>query len=181
MNSEGIPQQVKCPQNQQVEVRAGRKSGRFTARFDAETCEGCPLLEQCPTKALQRNRGHVIRFKQQQVNVARRRRNQRKAQASGLNLRSAVEATVRSLKHPFGNGKLPVRGQPRVSMMMVASAAMTNARRIWRYQVLKKAGENSQMAVENGFKRVANFVVCIFLRPFFRFFAGQADHSPAVA
>ena len=181
VNSEGVPQTLKCPQNQQVEVRAGRKAERFIADFDADVCEGCPLLEQCPGEPLKRKREHVIRFDQQQVNVVRRRQNQRKAQASGLNLRSAVEATVRSLKHPFGNGKLPVRGQPRVSMMMVASAAMTNARRIWRYQVLKKAGENSQMAVENGFKRVANFVVCIFLRPFFRFFAGQADHSPAVA
>jgi len=64
-------------------------------------------------------------------------------------LRSAVEATVRSLKHPFGNGKLPVRGRPRMSMMMVASAAMTNIRRIWRGQQDKAA----KMLAENALWR----------------------------
>jgi hypothetical protein len=48
-------------------------------------------------------------------------------------LRSAVEATVRSVKHPYRNGKVPVRGQPRVTMLLIGSAAMTNVRRICRY------------------------------------------------
>ena len=55
------------------------------------------------------------------------------AKASGKNLRSAVEATVRSVKHPYRNGKVPVRGQPRVTMLLIGSAAMTNVRRICRY------------------------------------------------
>jgi hypothetical protein len=41
-----------------------------------------------------------------------------------------------------GEHKAPVRDEhadlPHVSMMMVASAAMCNARRIWRYEVEKK-------------------------------------------
>jgi hypothetical protein len=55
--------------------------------------------------------------------------------ASGQNLRAAVEATIRSIKHPFGNGKVPVRGQARVSMVMLGSATMSNVRRIHRYLV----------------------------------------------
>jgi hypothetical protein len=143
----GIPQTVRCPQGQEVEVMSGRADGRFTARFDANICVGCPLLEKCPTRPLKRKPQHrILRFDQQQVNVAHRHENQRQAKASGHNLRSAVEATVRSVKHPFGNGKLPVRGRPRMSMMMVASAAMTNVRRIWRGQQDK----NGQPQAENG-------------------------------
>lgn len=106
----GEPQTVRCPQGQEVEVMSGRADGRFTARFDANICAGCPLLEKCPTKPLKRKPQYrILRFDQQQVNVAHRHENQRQAKASGHNLRSAVEATVRSLKHPFGNSKLPVR------------------------------------------------------------------------
>jgi len=72
----------------------------------------------------------VLRFRQRDFNVARRGQHLRHAQTSGRNLRSAVEATVRSVKHPFGSDKPPVRGHPRVSMMMLASAAMCIVRRI---------------------------------------------------
>lgn len=179
LNTEKQPEQIICPHGQQVEVKKGRKSARFNAHFDAAICDKCPLLEQCPSEALKERR--VLYFKQQQFNVARRRRNQKKAKASGRNLRSAVEATVRSLKHPFGNGKLPVRGKPRVSMMMIASAAMSNARRIWRYQTLQKAGENAQIAVENSFKQAVNFTIGTFLRPFYRLFAAQTYYLPVAA
>jgi hypothetical protein len=139
-DDDGTPQTVRCPGVQETDVVPARKDGRFTARFDADACAGCPLLEKCPTKPLKRKPQYrILRFDQQQVNVAHRRHNQRQAKASGQNLRAAVEATVRSLKHPFGNGKLPVRGRPRMSMMMVASAAMTNIRRIWRGQQDKAA------------------------------------------
>lgn len=135
LDADGQPKQVKCAAGQQTEVKPGRKIGRFTARFEQTMCDSCPLLEPCPTQALRRKQKRVLRFSQKDFHVARRRQNQAKAKANGRNLRSAVEATVRSLKHPFGNGKLPVRGKRRVSMMMVASAAMTNVRRIWRYQM----------------------------------------------
>jgi len=146
-DDDGTPQTVRCPGGQETEVVPARKDGRFTARFDAEVCAGCPLLEQCPTKPLKRKPQYrILRFDHQQVNVAHRRQNQREAKASGQNLRSAVEATVRSLKHPFGDGKLPVRGRRRMSMMMITSAAMTNIRRIWRGQ----RDENGQLQAENG-------------------------------
>jgi len=48
-----------------------------------------------------------------------------------------VEATVRQVKHPFPAGKLPVRGQFRVTCMVIGSAIMSNIRRIQRYRVLK--------------------------------------------
>ena len=131
-DEQGEPQSVTCPQGQTAAVEPTRTVGRFRADFDAEACANCPLLDHCPTKALKRRpRVRCLRFDQQQVNVAHRRANQRQLKDQPNNLRSAVEATVRSIKHPFGNGKLPVRGRHHMSMMMVASAAMVNIRRIW--------------------------------------------------
>ena len=67
------------------------------------------------------------------MRAAKRRMNYLAHQDHSHNLRSAVEATVRSVKHPFPAGKLPVRGQFRVTCMAIASAATTNVRRIQRY------------------------------------------------
>ncbi len=180
-DNEGQPQKVTCPHGQQVEVKEARKALRFTALFDSVACETCPLRAQCPTKPLRRKPDRVLRFSQQQVNVAHRCENQRQAKASGRNLRSAVEATVRSVKHPFRNGKLPVRGQRRVSMMIVASAAMTNVRRIWRCQVAKRATENAQMAGKPVPKQAVHFGFRAFLCLFFRSFAAHSSDQLAAA
>ncbi|NOZ51331.1 MAG: hypothetical protein GXP37_15005 [Chloroflexi bacterium] len=60
------------------------------------------------------------------------------------NLRAAVEATVRSVKHPF-RGKLPVRGKFRMASMMLASALMANMRRIHAYGK-RQLAENQQLS-----------------------------------
>lgn len=170
----GKPQAVRCPGGQNAKVIPAHKSGRFTARFDADECAGCPLLECCPTKRLKRKPAYrILRFDQQQVNVAHRRENQRTAKASGRNLRSAVEATVRSVKHPFRSGKLPVRGKPRISMLLLASAAMINVRRIWRYQREKNEAEFTQNGANTAPHQAASLCFRTFSRPFFRLFETQ--------
>lgn len=86
--------------------------------------------------------------------------------ASGQNLRAAAESTMRSVKHPFRNGKLPVRGKPRVSMTVIASAAMTNIRRIHRHLVKlreedRKAGtaqKQMEEALRHGFVSFGDFL-----------------------
>jgi hypothetical protein len=67
------------------------------------------------------------------VRAAKRRVHYLAHQDHSHNLRSAVEATVRSVKHPFPAGKLLVRGLFRVTCMAIASAATANVRRIQRY------------------------------------------------
>ena len=86
----------------------------------------------------------MLRFSQQEVDLALRRQRSTDARASGQNLRAAAEAMVRSIKHPFGNGKVPVRGKPRVSMVVIGSAAMSNVRRIHRYLVGQKEAERAE-------------------------------------
>ena len=75
----------------------------------------------------------MLRFTQDEVVVARRRQRNAQARTSRRNLRSAVEATIRSIKLPFNDDQLPVRGRFRVSCMLIGSAALTNVRRINRY------------------------------------------------
>lgn len=170
-------QTVCCPYGQQVEVRPARKADRFTALFDQEICKDCPFAAKCPTKAIRRKPGRMLRFSQREVNITHRCENQQRAKASGRNLRSAVEASVRSVKHPFGNNKLPVRGKRRVSMMMVASAAMSNVRRIWRYQM----AENSKIEAENTPNRDVSSRFYVFLPSFFGFQAAHGQYQPLAA
>lgn len=137
-DDEGKPQWVTCPNGQKVAIVPGRKEGRYLAYVSQPDCDNCPLVTKCPTDALKRKPQRALRLSQQQVNVARRRKRSAEARASGQNLRAAAEATMRSIKHPFGNGKVPVRGQPRVSMVVIGSATMSNVRRIQRYLEAKR-------------------------------------------
>lgn len=146
VNEDGNPERVTCPNGQQVEVTQGRKGHRYRAAFDAGDCEGCPFFEQCRTQPLKRTPERVLRCSQQGVNVALRRQRSAEVRDSGQNPRAAAEATMRSLKHPFGNDKVPVRGKPRVSMVMVESAAMSNVRRIHRYRVRQRKAKRAEEA-----------------------------------
>jgi hypothetical protein len=147
-NAQGRPQTVTCPYGQHVPVTSGRQAHRFCATFQASDCESCPWVAQCPTKRLKRKAKRVLRFSQHQVDLALRRQRSARARASGQDLRAAVEATVRSVKHPFGNGKVPVRGKPRVSMVMTGSALMSNLRRIHRYLVDRNQPSKADEAAE---------------------------------
>jgi hypothetical protein len=165
----GQPERVTCPQGQQGEIAAGRKQGRYRAVFDASDCESCLLRDRCPTKPLKRRPMNTLRFSQQDVNVALRRQRCADERASERHLRPAVEATVRAVKHPFGNGQVPVRGKPRVGMLMIGSAAMNNVRQICRYQRSQdepgRAGKRSQETVESAQEQiVSSFCASLWAR-----------------
>ena len=65
-------------------------------------------------------------------------------QEEGRNLRAAIEATVRQVKHPFPAGKLPVRGRFRVTCMVIGSAMTANIRRIQRCLEARTKLENEK-------------------------------------
>jgi hypothetical protein len=141
LDDDGQPRATTCPHGQRAEVTPGRSEDRYRVAFGAAGCESCPFLDSCRTEPLKCTPEYVLRFSQQDVDLALRRQRSAEARASGQNLRSAVEATVRSIKHPFDDGKVPVRGQPRVSMVVLASATMSNLRRIHRHLVEKAVQE----------------------------------------
>ena len=133
-DDQGVPTHVTCPQGQRVAVERGRSTG-FVARFEPSICADCPLHlhGRCRAEPQKRNPRFALNFTQAEVFRAKRRQQYLDYRRTPGNLRAAVEATVRSVKHPFRQGKVPVRGLFRVTCMVIASAAMVNVRRIHRY------------------------------------------------
>lgn len=162
ISDQGKPESVTCPNGIQAQVIAGRSRDRYLAYFSFEECKGCPFAADCPAKPLKRRPKRALRFSAQQQRVAHRRQLCTQAKESGQNLRAAVEATVRSIKHPLRNGKVPVRGQPRVSMIIFGSTAMTNVRRICRYLQDKNKSESREKSQQlPSDDLVIHFSMCI--------------------
>lgn len=134
-DQQGNPTCVTCPNGQAALVTHGKTSGWF-ARFPAEACSICPfqLNQRCRARPQLRDPRYFIDFTLQEFRIAQRRKIYLAQKQNEHNLRAAVEATIRSLKHPFPAGQLPVRGKFRMTCMMISSAILVNVRRIRRYQ-----------------------------------------------
>jgi hypothetical protein len=143
-NEGGQPVKVTCPQGQTETVQSTSRKKGFVAHFTAEVCLICPLADKCLTQPSSRNPYHHLRFTQADARASERRRCCQEQRKDGHNLRAAVEASVRSLKHPFPAGKLPVRGKFRVACLLIGSASMSNVRRIQRYLQAKAKPEKVQ-------------------------------------
>jgi hypothetical protein len=150
IDEHGTPLTVKCPGGQQAEVKTGRKADRFVAHFEQAGCETCAFAAGCPARPVKRRGGRSLNVSLRQVQVARLRQRAAQTRGAGNNWRAAIESTVRSVTHPFGGqaGKLPVRGQVRVTQVLFYSALMVNLRRIWRHEqqlVQKKSQEAASL------------------------------------
>ncbi len=134
-DQQGTPTEITCPYGQSVAITPARTTG-LHARFDPNVCSACPFHQEgrCRAKPQKRDRRYLLAFTPKELQAAQRRKVYLEHQDGGQNLRAAVEATVRSLKHPFRAGKLPVRGQFRVTCLVIASAIHVNVRRICRYR-----------------------------------------------
>jgi len=144
----GIPTRITCPQGQNTPVHTSSQKKAYVAHFEVNVCLMCPLLPKCPVQRGKRDLRFHLRFNQKQINMSERRQRSQIHQEEGRNLRAAVEATVRQVKHPFPASKLPVRGKFRVSCMVIGSAMMTNVRRIQRYLEAKLKLEIEQMKLQ---------------------------------
>jgi len=147
---EGKPTQITCPQGQNVAVHPGNRKNSYVAHFELAVCQPCPLAAACPAKPGHRDPRWHLRFTQAQANVAQRRKRNQGHLEEAQNLRAAVEATVRQVKHPFPAGKLPVRGQFRVACLVIGSAIMSNIRRIQHYEAMKATQNNEKRTEMKG-------------------------------
>ncbi|VAW30408.1 Transposase [hydrothermal vent metagenome] len=173
LNQQGEPEQMFCPHGQRVNLPLGRKEGRFIARVAESVCPLCAAQDKREQAVL-----CLVRyFSIPQLTVALRRQRLATLLASGSNPRAAVEATVRELTCRFGNAKLRVRGCWRVSMTMLASAAMCNARRIWRFKQSQLAAKNIQETTLSSQSRhlsssiLAGTQFWVIILPIWRYFA----------
>lgn len=154
-----------CPNGKTGVVEAGRKAERLSVTFSRSDCVDCPLLARCEMRVLKKTEGRRLYFSVAAVHLARRRQRMKVERKSGRNLRSAVEATMHEVSCRLEHGRLRVRGKFRVGMTMTASAAMANARRIWRYQVAQKTAAQRRLEAQNGqimgiFEKIAS-VFCL--------------------
>ncbi len=148
-DEKGNPATLTCPQGQIVPVTLARTTG-WQARFDPALCVACPFQADghCRARPQQRDPRYLLAFTTKEIQAAKRRKEYLAHKGDSHNLRSAVEATVRSVKHPFSAGRLPVRGQFRVACLMIASAATANVRRIQRYLVAKAKAQRAEKSVQ---------------------------------
>jgi hypothetical protein len=157
----GNPSTVRCPGGQQVTVRRKNKRDRFIVDFEAKLCEQCPWKDQCRAEQRKKRPVRALYVSAREAQVARLRRRCVDTRGKGKNWRAAVESTVRSVTHPFGGqtGKLPVRGQPRVTQVIFCSAFMVNLRRIWRYEreLAEKANEKLGLLLLFGFRSLRSW------------------------
>jgi hypothetical protein len=129
------PTGLTCPHGQRTAVERSARQCGYRADFDPAVCQTCPfhLKDRCPARPGKKRPTFRLTFLPSQVAVAQRRQKLRLRQQTGKNPRAAIEGTIREVKHPFPASKLPVRGLFRVACLMLASAAMTNLRRIHHY------------------------------------------------
>lgn len=144
---------VTCPNGKQAEVKIGRTEDRRIAYFEPGACQGCPLLEKCPTKHRKRDGGRTLHFTKAEQRKAQRRQQCRVYLESGKNPRAAIEGTMRQFKHYLPYGKLPVRGKYRVAQYVLATAIMINFSRI--ATILKDCYEH------NLFKFLRGIIFCL--------------------
>jgi hypothetical protein len=152
-NPDNQPIKVTCPNGQTEPAHPTSQKKTFVAHFNAEVCSSCPLVSKCPAQPGKRDPRHHVRFTQAEAQASERRRRSHAQQKEGRNLRAAVEATMRSIKHPFPAGKLPVRGKFRMASMLIGSAAVSNVRRIQRYLQAKPKAKTAQPAAQDAENR----------------------------
>ncbi len=152
LNKEGKPVQITCPQQQHGPVHPGNQKKGFVAFFNSVICSNCPLWQtgQCPTYPGKRDARHHLNFQLARVHSSQRRRKSLDRKKEAHNLRTAIEATILCVKHPFPAGKLPVRGSFRMACLLIGSAAMTNVRRIQHHLIVKNQPEKLPKVAPNG-------------------------------
>ena len=146
LNKKGKPVQITCPHQQQAPVRPSNQKKGFIAFFDSAICFHCPFWQagQCPTRPRKRDAHHHLEIRLARAYSAQRRRQSLAQKKEARNLRAAIEATVRSVKHPFPAGKLPVRGSFRMTCLLIGSAAVTNIRRIQQYLTVESRSDQQE-------------------------------------
>jgi hypothetical protein len=157
LDKDGCPQQVVCPQGQSAQLDDGRKDNWLLARFDRTACTNCLFYQQqCQVKPY-KHKPPSLFVSPRWIQVALLRQGMSPANFA---LRAGVESTVRSFKHVFPAGKLPVRSLIRTVMVASGAALMVNCRRVhhYRQQQRKVTPEHVAIAVSAalmGLKRPA--------------------------
>lgn len=150
---------ITCPNGQQTLVEAAKKEGNFMAAFPHHICNECPLLSHCNSRS--RIRGRVLYFSETEYLRAIRWQNHLAYRKGEGNPRAGVERLMGLFKFRLPNGKLPVRGMPRVAQYVFATAIMLNFRRIFNHIRLNGL-DNLLSCFKDRLKRLYRLIIASF-------------------
>ena len=144
LDNDDLPRRVVCPQGQVAMLETGRKGDWLLARFDRTACADCLFFNQQCRVRLNKRKPPTLIVSPRWIQVALLRQSMSPANNA---LRAGVESTVRSFKHVFPAGKLPVRGVIRSVMVACCSALMVNCRRVHQYRQQQRQPIRERTAV----------------------------------
>ena len=120
---------LKCPQGN-IPTRAGVGNSQSIAHFPHETCENCPLKNQCYSKRIRKD--SVVRINLKAIASSIKREELRRARKENVSLRAAVEGTMSCLLRG-GLAKTFVRGLVKNRIVAIYMTAGQNFKRFNRY------------------------------------------------
>lgn len=105
--------------------KTAQSDGKHSIVFNAQLCEACPFLNDCPVSAGEN--GHVLRYTDKMLRLAKRRaREDTSAFRDTYRYRSGIEGTMSQYDRVTGVKHLRVRGLPAVSFAAVMKAVGIN-------------------------------------------------------
>jgi hypothetical protein len=113
-----------CPSGHQPLIRKKKKT-RYSQGFDADTCNGCSLLESCPVK---KGKSHCfLGHDEKTMRLAKRRQQEKTAEfIDRYRWRAGVEATMSQYDRLTGVKRLRVRGLKAVRFAAVMKPIAVN-------------------------------------------------------
>ncbi|MCB8952714.1 MAG: hypothetical protein H6650_11930 [Ardenticatenales bacterium] len=173
LSDEGVPEQVGCPGGQVIVLLPGQGAGRWLARFDEDVCAQCPFFDKACWVKRRKRIGPTLFVTTRSIQMARLRQ---RITATNNGVCAGVEATVRSVKHPFPGGKLPVRGLIRAHMVVCGSALMVNVHRLCQYFREQVFRVDAEVSVASILVRLGVLVAIIMA--WYRHWAATFAHRP---
>jgi hypothetical protein len=175
LDEQGNVTAATCPAGHPATIYPSPKGQSFRLCFAPSTCLNCPFFQQqqCPVKLRKDQTAYQLNVPKERAASSQRRRRFEQTKEQARALRPAVEATMFQVTCHMPGDKVPVRGRFRVTMVVLCSALMVNARRIDRYLKDKQRGKFTKKYRHTGvssprpsfFQAFAN----LFCRPFSRF------------
>ena len=127
-----------------------RHDGKHTVVFNAQLCEACPFLNECPVKS--EGKGHTLRYTDKMLRLAKRRAREDTPEfRNTYRFRSGIEGTMSQLDRLTGIKHLRVRGMPAVSFAAILKAAGINIIRATAFRNRKNEEERSLSPVVSMF------------------------------
>lgn len=119
-----------------------QSDGKHSVVFNAQVCEACPFLNDCPVSAGEK--GHVLRYTDKMLRLAQRRAREDTADfRNTYRYRSGVEGTMSQYDRVTGVKHLRVRGLHAVSFAAVMKAVGINILRATAFRNEKNEGESA--------------------------------------